>query len=178
MIRRSIAASFAVLSAVFLIKAFIEPFAIATLTLNLPKFIPTMFHERITGWTIEQTGFAIGPQYLLRVIKEIYKTQSFLGVAVFIFSVITPFVKILLCLFEAISPSRNNVGAHVVSMVAKWSMADVFIIALVVVFFKAEHLVYKIQPASGFWFFFVSVVLSMISAELLTNRYFDNILDK
>lgn len=171
MTRRLIAITFAVFSLLFLIGAFIEPFMTASLHLNLPSWVP--LQNTIKEWVLNNSGFAIGKQYLTVIIRDIFKTQPILGIAVFFFSIVIPIVKSSVCLYEAIMPNENRIGAHIITFIAKWSMADVFIVALVVVFFKAEKLTYKIEPAKGFWFFFASVVASMISAEILTNQWFN-----
>jgi len=168
--KRNIAAVLAVLSGLVFIGSLIEPFMLATFKLQLPGFIPDWLHTRIEEYALEQTGFAVGPQFLLEVIGNLYDSTPVLGVIVFAFSIVIPVLKILICLLVAINLLPRDIGPRAVLIISKWSMADVFIVAFLVVLFKAEDLVYYFETKLGFWFFLTSVILSSTSAYFLTTK--------
>ena len=166
--KRTAAAALAVLSGLFLMNALTSTFITAVLDLQIPEWIPDVLHERIYNWVLEHAGFAVGPQRLLGVIANLYKTDTFLGVVVFVFSIVIPFGKVVVCLLGAIYPTKKNLGPRLAAYISKYAMADVFIVSLVVVLIKADQLVYRFRIEEGFWFFFAAVIASWVSALLLT----------
>ena len=60
---------------------------------------------------------------------------------------------------------------------AKWSMADVFIAAMVVVFFKAEGFQFEFIPRAGIYCFAAAAIGSSVAVHLL-KRQFQTLGDK
>ena len=121
------------------------------------------------------------------------KTQSILGTAtelfqtghkpvaalIILFSVVIPVFKGLLTLatllpVKAIWRSRLNTVA---SAISKWSMADVFVVAIFVAFLASNGLEgssdlvkFNSQLGPGFWFFVGFCLLSILATQIITWR--------
>lgn len=81
------------------------------------------------------------------------------------FSVVFPIVKILLLLtiwnFQGVSNARHQQHLHWLSAYSKWSMLDVFVVALVVVSVKLGALV-EAHVEHGVYVFSTSVLITMV----------------
>jgi len=88
-----------------------------------------------------------------------------------LFSVIVPIAKtvtVFLTLF-ARSHHISIKGLHLSKNMGKWSMADVFVIAIIVVFFSTEQEVLtKAEIQSGLWFLATYVVTSLVGTQLVS----------
>ncbi len=98
--------------------------------------------------------------------------EIFLFLILFVFTVCFPFVKINAMLALWVSPRLDKEQAgklyHFVSNLGKWSMLDVFVLAILVLTVKSSG-VANIEVGTGFFLFFVSVMLTQISS-LWTGR--------
>ena len=98
--------------------------------------------------------------------------ELFLFLILFVFTVCFPFVKINAMLVLWLYPRLDNQQAgklyHFVSNLGKWSMLDVFVMAILVLTVKSSG-VANIQVGSGFFLFFISVMLTQFSS-LWTGR--------
>lgn len=119
------------------------------------------------------------------------KTQSILGTAselfrtghipvaalIVLFSVIIPFIKGVITLstlapIGSVWKQRLNRFAGAIS---KWSMADVFVVAIFVAYLASNGLegnsdlvAFNSQLGSGFWFFVGFCLLSILATQLIT----------
>lgn len=98
--------------------------------------------------------------------------EIFLFLILFVFTVIFPFVKINAMLILWLWPRLATVQAqqmfHFVSNMGKWSMLDVFVVAILVLTVKSSG-VASIQIGTGFFLFFLSVMLTQF-ASLWTGK--------
>ena len=98
--------------------------------------------------------------------------ELFLFLILFVFTVCFPFVKINVMLALWLHPKLDNEQAskmyHFVSNLGKWSMLDVFVMAILVLTVKSSG-VANIQVSTGFFLFFISVMLTQFSS-LWTGR--------
>ncbi len=90
-----------------------------------------------------------------------------------LFSVVVPIAKtsvIFLTLF-ARTHHISIKGLHLSKNIGKWSMADVFVIAIIVVFFSSEQeALTKAEIQSGLWFFANYVIMSLIGTQLVSKQ--------
>jgi paraquat-inducible protein A len=95
------------------------------------------------------------------------ESELFLFLILFVFTVCFPFVKInallALWLYPALSVERAATFRRFVSSMGKWSMLDVFIVAILVLTVKSGGLA-SIQVKSGFFLFFLSVMLTQLGS--------------
>ena len=98
--------------------------------------------------------------------------ELFLFFILFVFTVCFPFVKInallALWLYPGLKGDRAKRFFSFVSNMGKWSMLDVFVVAILVLTVKSGGLA-SISVQSGFFMFFVSVMLTQL-ASLWTGR--------
>lgn len=98
--------------------------------------------------------------------------ELFLFLILFLFTVLFPFVKLnamlALWLYPRLETEHARNLFHFVAQLGKWSMLDVFVVAILVLTVKSSG-VASIQVGSGFFFFFGSVMLTQF-ASLWTGR--------
>jgi len=98
--------------------------------------------------------------------------ELFLFLILFVFTVIFPFVKINAMLVLWLWPRLPREHAvrlfQFVSQLGKWSMLDVFIVAILVLTVKSGGLA-SIKVQGGFFLFFISVMLTQF-ATLWTGK--------
>ncbi|NRA70737.1 MAG: paraquat-inducible protein A [Gammaproteobacteria bacterium] len=92
--------------------------------------------------------------------------QYFLFVILFAFSLLLPLLKMLCILYEINSSSSNHRRLHLLSLLGKWSMLDVFVIAILAVIFKLS-MISKLEIHPGLIIFALAVVLSMLLPMLV-----------
>jgi paraquat-inducible protein A len=100
------------------------------------------------------------------------QSELFLFLILFVFTVCFPFVKInallALWLYPGLTADRAKAFFKFVSHMGKWSMLDVFVVAILVLTVKSGG-VASINVQGGFFLFFISVMLTQF-ASLWTGR--------
>lgn len=98
--------------------------------------------------------------------------DGWVALLVFVFTIIFPVLKILLLTWSWLTKKHRHSGRIVagVAMLGKWSMLDVFVVALLVCLVKVGDLV-TVQVRWGLVSFCLSVLLGLL-ASWLTTRIF------
>lgn len=99
--------------------------------------------------------------------------QIFLFVIIFAFSILFPVAKMFLLGYIAFHDTDDTTlerRLKWLSTFGKWSMLDVFVIALLVVSLKLGDMV-NVKIHSGIYFFAVSVILTMILTQILHKTF-------
>lgn len=98
--------------------------------------------------------------------------EMFLFLILFVFTVCFPFVKInallALWLYPGLTAENAKSFYKFVSHMGKWSMLDVFVVAILVLTVKSGGLA-SVKVTSGFFLFFASVMLTQC-ASMWTGR--------
>ena len=105
------------------------------------------------------------------ITKLFYQSNYIVGMLVLIFSVLIPLFKgILITTYGFLKETGfAKKMVHLIEHIGKWSMADVFIVAVLVVFFSTKQDIHtSIKIEIGLYFFISYVLLSMIGSTLLT----------
>jgi paraquat-inducible protein A len=87
-----------------------------------------------------------------------------LATVLFFFSIIFPFSKLSLLLAAwniPLNGKRRNQLLHLLGITGKWSMLDVFVVAILIVLVKLGSLA-KVEPRIGIYFFCAAILCSMI----------------
>jgi len=117
---------------------------------------------------------------ILGTVKELFDSKNYLvSFLVMLFSVIIPLSKGLLLLTSLWIPEvrikKRLVG--IANVISKWSMADVFVVAVIVAYLAAnasgdmgEIFSMTATLGSGFYFFLTYCVLSILSAQLMSRN--------
>lgn len=102
-------------------------------------------------------------------VKMFYKDNDFLLAAIiFIFTIILPIVKYLDLynrIFHFINFSKK--ATNLLHKIDKWSMIDVFLVALLLLNFKMDSNLIVMRLKIGTTFIALSVILRMISSEII-----------
>jgi len=104
---------------------------------------------------------------LTGIVMMFHEGFPILGAIIFLFSVCFPILKISLLLyiwFFRVPDERRSFIAYWLGILGKWSMLDVFIVALTIIITKISHLV-SAEARIGIYFFGGSILLVMIGAE-------------
>ena len=161
-----------------LIGAFYFPFIESTFSVDFPDWIPNWFdlHDQLEKWIVKKGKIPVGYQYLLGIIKSLFEDGSiFLGVIIFLFSVVFPVLKIVLCtlalmpFLHSSSSSRYTI-VKAIGYISKWSMADVFIVAVIIVMFKAKGFNFEFTAQKGLYCYAASALLSSLSILLIVHH--------
>jgi paraquat-inducible protein A len=106
-------------------------------------------------------------------------SEIFLFLILFVFTVIFPFIKItallVLWLWPRLDRDQVQYLFHFVSNMGKWSMLDVFVVAILVLTVKSGGLA-SIHVQDGFFMFFASVMLTQ-AASFWTGKIISRVLD-
>jgi hypothetical protein len=153
-------------AAVCLAGAFWLPFVHADFVLALPPWVPQRLSEQLRSWLIAHARLPVGDQYLGEAIRALFRAREyFIGSAILLFSVLFPVVKIVLSGALAggeawLSATCRSRLLRALAVAGKWSMADVFIVAMVIVFFKADRLHFSFRAQAGIYCYAAAALLS------------------
>jgi len=132
------------------------------LGLTLPAYTVEKF------WVFDSTNSIAGSVLLLLGGKN-----PLLGVVLLLFSIVFPITKLVLSIAIWISPSpHGSVTRRLLRWVVKlgkWSMMDVFMIAMVVAMLSLG-MVAEVKADQGVYFFCAGIISSMIGAHRLERR--------
>lgn len=99
--------------------------------------------------------------------------NGWLAALLFIFSVIIPAVKTIVAWLTLFSRTHHFSlhGLELSRHLGKWSMADVFVVAILVVFFSSsgEQGLTQAEVQAGLWFFATYVLLSLVGTQLIAH---------
>ena len=131
----------------------------SAVTLWFGLTMPVIVFEQLVFW---KDAFSVlgGIQNLIR------EKQLVLAGVIFLFSAIFPVVKLTalsFLWFLRLADAQRLKALEWVERMGKWSMVDVFVLAIVIVLTKATPLT-KAEPRAGLYVFSLSVILSMATA--------------
>lgn len=88
----------------------------------------------------------------------------FLAFIIFLFSMIFPLAKLIvlsMLYFFTFSNQNKRKIIHWLGVLGKWSMLDVFVVAIIIVLVKSQALV-SARPCIGLYIFAVAIMVSML----------------
>jgi paraquat-inducible protein A len=101
--------------------------------------------------------------------------QYALAIILFFFSIVFPLFKLAMLgfiWFIRLAEGKRQAVLHWLGILGKWSMLDVFVVAILIVLVKLGPLA-KVQPQRGVYWFAAAIFLSMI-----TSMYVDSLAQK
>jgi hypothetical protein len=111
-------------------------------------------------------------------VEELYRSGNpLVAFLIALFSIIIPAIKLTLLLYSLLLTSSGTPRLidRFEKAIGKWSMADVFVIAIMVAYLAAvaskdmdELFTLEAEFASGFYYFLGYCLLSILAAQLLT----------
>ncbi len=137
-------------------------------------FVSILFFAMGFMYPLLQTGFGIGPFtlkkdfiYLSTSFRYFFdKGEVFIGFLLLFFTIIFPILKyifLLLTLLGQRFPRHHYISA-VLDIINKWSMLDVFVVAVLILNMKFDSAIIISKLESGTTLFAISVVLLMTSS--------------
>ena len=148
---------------------------------SIPNFLMPMTMEilnqiNVTGTVVIQDT----AKSILGTAEGLWQDENFLvAFLIVFFSLVVPLVKITLLAISYLMPnSKTGVTlANTSGLLSKWSMADVFVMALIISFLAIKAsagtstlLQTDITLESGFYYFLGYCLLSILSSQLLTRN--------
>jgi paraquat-inducible protein A len=142
---------------------------LASLGLLLMAYsLPLMSVEKLVYWKNEYS--------IIAGVRGLWDEGQFsLSIILFFFSIVFPLFKLAVLgvlWVVRLSAHKREFVLHWLGILGKWSMLDVFVVAILIVLVKLGPLV-KVRPQRGVYWFAAGVVLSMI-----TSMYVDRLARK
>ncbi len=146
---------------------------------DLPRFVLQMADRVIENLKVSGTVSAFDKtNSILGTARELYENQHApVAGLILLFSVVIPVLKALLLLASQLplSATIKNRLLWICNNSSKWSMADVFVVAIFVAFLAANGLQesrglvdFNSQIGDGFYFFLAYCLLSILGTQVLT----------
>lgn len=131
----------------------------ASISLALGIAMPSI---KLTKFYFFSTEFSL----ISTVASLIQRNQIFLGLLVFVFSILLPIFKILYLVILTTMPpdvlERQYRRLRALEWLGKWSMHDVLVLALMIFFLKSQG-IYDATSLSGVYFFTAAVVFMILA---------------
>jgi len=128
----------------------------------------------VTGWvlpimTVERFLFLSSEVSILQGVEELWsEDEVFLAVVIGTFSVLLPAVKLALALYLWFQAEAGSRRLHrvliLLEMTGRWSMLDVFVVALLVVAIRTS-LIDDVTVHPGVYVFTAAIVLSLVVVQ-------------
>lgn len=131
----------------------------------------TPFQTCTKWWMVAEAGIPIGTQTIVGVIEGLFTSNDvFLGFLIVIFSILFPILKISLSIFLCLQKRISKSSLKLLTLTSKWSMTDVFVVALLITFFKAESFNFHFQAEYGVYLFALAAILSSFSVMMIEQQ--------
>ena len=136
----------------------------ASISLALGVSLPSI---KLTKFYFFSTEFSL----ISTVWTLLQRNQIFLGLIVFVFSILLPVFKILYLVILTTMPldvlQRQYRRLRALEWLGKWSMHDVLVLALMIFFLKSQG-IYDARSLSGVYFFTAAVVFMILAYAWLS----------
>ncbi len=123
--------------------------------------LPLITVEKTIFWRHWENHYSV-----MAGVLELAKHGDFLlAVIIFFFSMVFPFAKLLtlsVIWFRKLSDEQRKITLHWLGVLGKWSMLDVFAVAILVVAAKLRSLT-QVEPQIGVYLFGLAIILSMLT---------------
>lgn len=146
-------------------------FTVTSLVCYLPaNLLPIMSTSTLTGGET--------PSTIIGGVLTLWQLQSYpIAIIIFVASVLVPLIKLLLLFWLSYCVWRPNQSGPIlhtglyrlIEFVGKWSMLDVFVVAILVALIQLGG-VMTVLPGAGALFFAGTVILSMLAAHAFDPR--------
>jgi paraquat-inducible protein A len=144
--------------------------------LILSSFVLLLIALSMPLMTVEKMVFWKNEYSVIAGVRGLWEQQQYiLAIILFFFSLVFPLVKLAALAFLWFVPlgeKNRQAVLRWLGILGKWSMLDVFVVAILIVLVKLGPLA-KVQPQRGVYWFAAAIFLSMI-----TSMYVDNLAQK
>lgn len=138
-------------------------------SLDVPIVLAAAFVGLLVGLSlpfmkIQQMVFWQDEYSLFTSIKGMWRSEHYvLAIVIFFFSIIFPFAKLLALMmvwYRSMPAEKRDRVLHWLSLLGKWSMLDVFVIAVLIVLTQSKGYV-DAEAQVGLYIFAAAILLSM-----------------
>ena len=149
--------------------------------IEVPVLILVSFVLLLIGWSlplmkVEKMVFWKNEYSVVKGVNSLWEQDQYaLSIILFFFSVVFPAVKLtaLSVLWHMrLAEAKRQAVLHWLGVLGKWSMLDVFVVAILIVLVKLGPLA-KVEPQAGVYWFAAAIVTSM-----LTSMYVESLAKK
>lgn len=133
---------------------------LSTVLLLMGLFLPVITLEELVFWK-HTFSVTTGIQSLFQ------EGHAILALIIFLFSVIFPLFKLIVLFqiwFTALNEKQRKLYIHWLGVLGKWSMLDVFVVAVTIVVTKISSFA-KAEAQIGIYFFGCSIMIAMVLTE-------------
>lgn len=121
--------------------------------------LPLMRVEKMVLWKNEYS--------VLQGVRSLWEqSQIVLALILFFFSIVFPTLKLtalVVIWFVPLPEQKRQTALHWLGLLGKWSMLDVFVVAILIVLVKLGPLA-KIEPQRGVYWFAAAIFFSMVTS--------------
>lgn len=154
-----------------LIGALSLPLLSADFDVTSSGWLPESFGPKLRDWL---AGAGVLPErnlFLLGILQTLFQRgEIVLTILIGLVAVILPTANVVACLWLAFSGSTavttSTHPARIAAGTARWAMADVFLVALLIVLVAADGLRFHFSAAAGTYCYVAMVLLAMATQRL------------
>jgi uncharacterized paraquat-inducible protein A len=167
--KRTLLLGLSTMAMVALLAALSLPFLASDFALNLPPWLPDRIAREMNNLVIDRGAIPIGEKYLLGIIGDLLQAQEYvIGAAIILFSLALPGMKVAMLLHVGSKgPEIDQKRVALLHAISRWSMADVFIVGLIIVFIKAEGFHFHMAAGPGLYAYALSTVLAAVAITMI-----------
>jgi len=144
--------------------------------LILASFVLLLIALSLPLLTVEKMVFWKNDYSVIAGVHGLWQQGQYaLAIILFFFSIVFPLFKLAtlgFIWFIRLAERKRQAVLHWLGILGKWSMLDVFVVAILIVLVKLGPLA-KVQPQRGVYWFAAAIFLSMI-----TSMYVDSLARK
>ena len=123
--------------------------------------LPILTVEKTVFWRHWENHYSV----FVGVVELAKSGDWLLATILFFFSMVFPFAKLFslaLLWYRKLSEGDRRKTLHWLEILGKWSMLDVFVVAILIVAAKLRDLT-QVQPRIGIYLFGLAIILSMLA---------------
>jgi len=144
------------------------------LSVEFPSWVPPGFRVRFHEWVVEAAHLPVGDYSIWRIIGHLFAHREYVvGSVIVVFAVILPVADLLLCALltlpgaAAVSVLRRRRLLRVLGSTTKWSMGNVFLASLLIVFASAPGFYLTLEARPGLYCYAAGIILSLVLTEVV-----------
>ncbi len=144
---------------------------------DVPAFMLSLAEQLVTQLNIKGDLPAYHKtRSIVGTVEELYDARQYLvAFLIGLFSIVIPVTKSLLMVISALfKNSLGQISESITALISKWSMADVFVVAIIVAFLAAnatqqteELFSLTAEFGEGFYYFLGYCLLSILSMQVM-----------
>lgn len=150
---------------------------------QVPEFMASLIEQLVSQLDISGEIPAYDKtRSIIGTVQELFDAREYLvAFLIALFSIVVPLTKCLLMIVSALAKNKlGRVSENITRLISKWSMADVYVVGIIVAYLAAnatqqtEKLFsFNAEFGIGFYYFLGYCLLSILSMQLMNSSYRD-----